>query len=147
MAVLNSDELGRLEGYMRKWYALSDGEKCDVEDLVVHLGDNPTTQKGWTTWSAKSRAIPTLRKTGGLVFSPYASRPVMLKELYAAMGFAVFPHLAEAAKVPLYQVFKPTLQLRYSHMRQALGNAQHVASVGVFTAVSLASSSPMRGAS
>lgn len=139
--LLNISEVERLHTYVDKWNRLTDPTKCEFEDLVVHLGDNPTTDKGWTTWSAKSHAIPTLRKSGGILFSPFAGRQLLLKELYAAMGFASFPHLAAAARVPLYPVFKPMLNLRYSHMKQALGNAQHVGNVGVFTAVALASSS------
>ena len=64
---------------------------------------------------------------------------LLLKELYAGMGFPAFKHLAEAAGVPLYEVYRPLLGLRYSHARTALGNSQVVPQVGVFTACVLAS--------
>lgn len=137
--LFNQNEVDRLNTYVQKW-SQSDTPVCHFEDLVVHLGDNPKSEKGWTTWSAKSLALPTLRRAGGLYASPFAQRQLLLRELYAAMGFPTFPELANAARVPIYQVFRPTVGLWYSHMRQALGNSQHVASVGVFTACALASS-------
>ena len=71
--------------------------------------------------------------------APAAGRQILLRELFAGMGFPAFQHLADAAGVDVYQVFKPTLGLRYSHMRQALGNAQVVPQVGVFAACLLSS--------
>ncbi len=139
MNLFNQNEVERLHTYVQKW-SQSSTAVCCFEDLMVHLGDNPKSEKGWTTWSAKSLAIPTLRRAGGLYASPCAQRQLLLRELYAGMGFPTFPELAKAALVPIYQVFRPTAGLWYSHMRQALGNSQHVASVGVFTACALASS-------
>ena len=55
------------------------------------------------------------------------------------MGFPTFRALADAAGVPLYQVFKPIQGLSYGHMRQALGNSQVVPQVGVFSLCALAS--------
>ena len=136
--LFNHREVQRIHSYLHMWQS-STTHVCSYEDLIVHVGDNPTNHGGWTTWSAKSHAVPTLRRAGGLMYSPWARRQVLLRELYAGMGFPTFQFLADAAKVPLFQVFRPTIGLWYGHMRQAVGNAQHVASVGVFNACALAS--------
>ena len=64
-------------------------------------------------------------------------RQLLLKELYSGMGFAVFEEHALASRVPIYNPLKAGCSFRKS--REALGNAQHVANVGVFAAVALAS--------
>lgn len=139
---MNSAECERLRVYCRLWEQLDHHRKCPWQDLVCHLSDRP--EKGWLCWSAISNTIPTLRKSGGLMAMPAAGRVLLLKELYAAMGYASFDVLARAAHVHTYQVFKPLLGIGYSHMRAALGNAQHVAQVGVFGLCALACA---RGAS
>ena len=136
LAALNNSEMTRLRTYTHLWCQLDSGNRCGFEDLAVCLSDEP--DGGWVTWSGVSSAIPTLRRSSGLIASPYAQRMFLLRELFASMGFASFPTLAKVAGVPLYQVHKPLLGLKYSHMRQALGNAQHVANVGVFSACALA---------
>ena len=136
MSALNDSEMTRLRTYTHLWSQLDRENRCAFEDLAVCLSDEP--DGGWVTWSGVSSAIPTLRRSSGLIASPYAQRAFLLRELFASMGFASFPTLAKVAGVPLYQVHKPLLGLKYSHMRQALGNAQHVANVGVFSACALA---------
>jgi len=136
LAVLNPLEMKRLETYVKLWYGMEHMNKCSWENLAVCLSDEPNG--GWVTWSGISSAIPTLRRSSGLIASPSAHRVFLLKELFASMGFASFQHLADTARVPLYEVHKPLLGLKYSHMRQALGNAQHVGNVGVFGLCALA---------
>ena len=133
-SLLNRFEAQRLQAYAEAWAALE--HHCSWEDLVCHVGDNPAA---WKTWSAVSGACPTLRRTGGMMAMPAAGRQLLLKELYSGMGFPTFDVLAQAAQVPLYQVFKPLMGLRYSHARAALGNSQVVPQVGVFGACLFAS--------
>ena len=133
--VMSPAEKARMQVYVADWLAF-DRPKCAWQDLICHLGDNPGA---WRTWSAISMACPTLRRSSGIMAAPAADRQVLLKELYAGMGFPSFPHLAHAAQVPIYQVFKPMQRVTYSHMRQALGNSQVVPQVGVFAACALAS--------
>ena len=116
----------------------SNKQCCSYQDLACHCGDDPRT--GWTTWSAVSNAVPTLRRSSGLIVSPCMNRQFLLKELYCGMGFAVWPFLAESAKVPVFDVFRPGVWT-YPQARQALGNAQHVTCVGTFVACALSSSS------
>lgn len=135
LQILNEAEVQRASKYLDDW-SCSVKAKCSYEDLICHLGDNPNQ---WRTWSAVSGACPTLRRGGGVMFSPAAGRQCLLKELYMGMGFPTFRGLADAAGVPLYQVFKPLQGLSYAHMRQALGNSQVVPQVGVFALCALAS--------
>ena len=132
LVVLNHLEMRRLHTYVNLWSRLE--ARCDWNDLAVGLSDEP--DGGWTTWSATSNAIPTLRRASGLIASPAAHRAFLLRELYAAMGFASFPELAGKAKVPVYHVHR--LGIPQSQMRRALGNSQHVAQVGAFAACALA---------
>ena len=135
--LLNMNEKHRLERYCSLW-AQNVEEKgmCHWQDLICHLGDNPVSQKGWCTWSGASHAIPTLRRSGGMMWAPAFGRQVLLKELYSAMGFCVWPWQAALAGVSPYKVFIGNHP--YTKSRQALGNSQHVASVGVFTCCALA---------
>ena len=145
-ALLGLAEKQRVVDYVNLWVAQSEDKRCpfDIDDLAVHVSDNPGTNaagtgQGWVCWSSTSNAIPTLRKSGGIIFSPALKRQYLLKELFAGMGFPSFNFLAEASGVPRFEIFQPTLGLGYRHMKSALGNSQHVANVGVFVACSLAS--------
>ena len=139
--ILNQVERERVNAYVEHWLQRPHTVRCDFQDLAFHLGDEP--RGGWVTTSATSHVLPTLRRSGSLYYSPFVQRQFLLRELYAAHGFPTFPALAREARVPVYQVFKPSLT--YTHMRQALGNAQIVPQVGVFTACALASLKPLQG--
>ena len=65
--LVNPKEQNRLQAYIDKYVGLA-RRKCSWEDLIVNLGDNPST--GWTTWSAVSCALPTLRRSAGLMYVP-----------------------------------------------------------------------------
>ena len=135
-AILTPVEVDRAQAYVHHWSQdLAAGNGCAFCDLIAHLGDEP--RGGWITSTTRANAMPTLRRTGGLYFSPWACRHLLLRELYAAHGFPAWTALAHAADVPLYRVFKPGLS--YMQLRAALGNAQVVPQVGVFTACALAS--------
>ena len=135
--LLNSSEQQRLRDYIAGWQR-SEEVSCPFRDLICHLGDSPGT--GWWTWSAHSSRIPTIRRSCGIFWTCATGRQVFLKELYSAMGFPAFPHLAAAAQVPTFQVWRPGLT--HKHMLQALGNAQHVANIGVFATCAMACAAP-----
>ena len=61
--LLNHSEAQRLQTYVEAWAGLE--QRCQWEDLVCHLGDNPAAN--WKTWSAVNGACPTLRRSGGLM--------------------------------------------------------------------------------
>ena len=127
-------EIQRCKKYIEKWQALPVDGRCSWENLVCHLSDNPCSERGWTCWSAKSAAIPTIRRSGGLMAAPCIARHLTLKELYLSMGYPCVPLLASVARCPLY----PVDVAQYSTHRKALGNSFHVAQVGVVAMCSLA---------
>ena len=125
----------RANAYMGLYDQLGSEEKCNMSDFIVHTGDDPRNTGGWCTWSAKSSAIPTIRKSSSFFFSPHLMRHVLLMELYMSMGYPSFDWLAHPLGVPTYKVFyHPTA---YNQAKQALGNSFHVAQVGVFMGVLL----------
>ena len=128
--VLPTATFERANAYMRLYNQLGSDETCRLSDLIVHTGDDPRNAGGWCTWSAKSSAIPTIRKSSSFFFSPNLMRHVLLLELYMSMGYPCFQWLSYPLGVPKYEVFyHPTA---YNHAKQALGNSFHVAQVGVF---------------
>jgi hypothetical protein len=133
LQLFNSKEQLRYHHYCQKWSALGP-HRCAWQDLIINLGDNPNG--GWTTWSANSNAIPTLRRSGGMMVAAAYQRQVLLKELYAGYGFPTYPKLAEALGVPLYNVFAEGAS--YTDLRRIIGNGMHIAQIGVFMGVALA---------
>ena len=125
--LLTEHELQRLPVYVQKYQNLDSKERCKMKDLVVHIGDNPR-DGGWLNWSAKSHAIPTLRRSTSLYIAVQKARQVTLKELYALMGFPTYACLAEAANVEL---FDPLRYRSWSDARKQLGNGMHVCCIGV----------------
>ena len=134
MQVWTLPELEKASKYVSK-YEVASEPKCEWKDLVCHLGDDPRTEKGWVTWSARSSAVPTLRKSGGLIAAPAAQRHLTLKELYLGMGYPTFDFAANVAQVKIYDAWRG---LTYHEARKALGNSMHAAQVGVFVACLLA---------
>ena len=132
--LLSPTERERARAYVQLWQESCPTMRCSFPNFVCHLGDEP--RGGWRTVTSKDNALPTMRRAGGIYYSPWAGRQVLLRELYAAHGFPTFADLAIAAQVPIYRVFKPGLS--YGHARAALGNSQVVPQVGVFTATALA---------
>ena len=125
-------ELDRARSYAEKYLNMDETKRCQPQDLIVHVGDNPagTSQsKGWCTWSAASGKIPTIRRSSGLYLALFHNRHLVMKELYLSMGYPCFPAVAQAAGVAQYEVFLP--QFTYFDCLRALGNSMHVASVGI----------------
>lgn len=124
MQAWSMNELQRASAYVKKYESLQP-PKCKWEDLVVHLSDEPRSEKGWTCWSARSKCVPTLRRSGGLLACPSAARHLTMRELFLAMGFPTYQFAAEAAGVSTYNLWR---------------NFMHCAQVGCFTACLLACS-------
>ena len=102
--------------------------KCEVQDLVCHLGDNPAT--GWSTWSARSMALPTIQRSGSLYFAVGLGRPMTLAEMYLAMGFPTMAVALEASH--LTRLYPVALHgMSWFDQRRALGNSMCVPNVGV----------------
>ena len=87
---------------------------------MIHLGDNPSFTKNWSLHGR----IPTLRQTSWRLWIPQLQRFLLTSELYLAMGFPVYADVAGAA-------LTGTMAIPGAHPRQLLGNAMHVACIGV----------------
>lgn len=119
-------------------------QTCQIEDLVVHVGDRPNSQsgkKGWTCWSAAGMQLPTIRRSSGLYIAVGQGRQVTCEELYTAMGF---PALQLAWDRP-WMIHKRPYNVwpsdwNYYDAKRALGNSMHVSSVGCVMAALLTTS-------
>ena len=127
--VATRSEILRAQAYWHRYVGLDPSKRCELQDLVVRLNDNPAGASGWVTWSAISRQIPTIRRSSGKFLSFHAGRHLLLRELFLAMGYPTFPFAAASAGVP-YRVFTPSVT--HTDMRRALGNSFHAVQVGVF---------------
>lgn len=124
----------RAAAYVLKWKQMHD--PCSFQDLICHVGDDPRT--GWTTWSAHSCKIPTIRRSGSLYIVPAMHRHMTLREMYLAMGFPTFPICQQYSHLSqLYRVHIPSLS--WFDMRRALGNSMVVPQVGCVMGCALAS--------
>jgi site-specific DNA-cytosine methylase len=134
--VLTGHENARLRNYISRYIRLQfeGNQRCPWEDLVCHLGDDPIS--GWVTWSANSGVIPTIRRSSGLLAMPAHNRLLTLRELYLCMGYPTFQRIADAARIPFFDIWSAGLS--HSDMKKALGNSMVVSSVGSFVAVVLA---------
>lgn len=129
--VLSLNERNRIRSYLWEYHKLPLHRQCLPQDLLVHVGDDPSNEGGWCIWSGTNNRLPTLRRSGGMHVAPFQDRYVILKELYLAMGFPTMLWIAEKVQTPVYPVFRPLVP--YGDALKALGNSQHVAQVGIFT--------------
>ena len=130
------NELRRAHVYATKYFQFDVEKRCLPCDLVAHVGDNPEgsdTSKGWTTWSAHSGKLPTIRRSSGLYFAIFENRHLLLRELYMSMGYPSMPACAQSAGLRCFNVFPHGLS--YFDSLRALGNSMHVAQVGLATGV------------
>ena len=119
--LLTNKQRGYLAQYEATWLA-QHGERASANArCLFNLGDSPG-------FGAASSRIPTSRRGCTRLWSPHRRQWLTHPERAAAMGFPVYPDLAEAARVPLDHA---ALQAPAS----SLGNAMHVANVGVVVAV------------
>jgi site-specific DNA-cytosine methylase len=130
--VLTERERNALWVYERRWRGLGP-KRCALQDLVVHLGDNPEVM---LVWSGVDGKVPTIRRSSGLLWSVSRRRWLTARELYATMGFPTYRSLAQAAGVPLVSLRPPAGTL--AQARQGIGNAMHLACVGTVLFCTLA---------
>ncbi|CAK9021496.1 unnamed protein product [Durusdinium trenchii] len=124
-------ELQRGRAYWERYESLPPDARRSPWDLVVHVGDNPAgtaTSKGWCTWSAKSNALPTIRRRTGLYLALCHNRHLLLRELFLSMGYPTYPLASQVTGVPQYSVFLDGLT--YFDSLRSLGNSFHVAQAG-----------------
>ena len=110
------------QGYLNRYEALwRQRHGTDAEhspECVFDLGDTPE-YKG----ISKSSVLPTIRRRSAAWWSPQRKRWMLPREKAAGMGFPVYEDLAWRAQV---QVDHLTVE-----HPAAIGNAMHVANVGV----------------
>ena len=101
-------------------------------DLMYHLGNSST----YRCWSAASGRLPTLRRGGGLMWSPKYRRIMTGREKLASLGFPVTSDSASAMRVPEWPVTDA------KRAGAIAGNCMHWNSVGVAQLVALCSFKP-----
>ena len=139
--LLSPGERLRLAAYLRRWKQRGWGEASGCSNLVLNLGDNP--EAGWVSWSAPRAwgghfAIPTLRRAWTVQWLLALRRWLTRGERLVLMGFPACPELAQ-----LYGLPGP-FQISWRTSKKAVGNAMHVANVGVWQAVVAACVRPVQ---
>ena len=127
-------EQWRLRFYCDLWRQSYGTDPSAEPDLIFNLGDNP--DGGWVTWSAPGgtgiHRMPTLRRKWTAQWMPSQSRWLSASERLASMAFPASPRLA------MCYGLVGTFQLTWPQ-RHTLGNAMHLANVGVWQACVAAS--------
>ena len=106
-----------IKHYMKK----SHHHNMCKKNVIVYLGDDGKYLHG-----ISDQRISTFRHSGGLYWALGHDRWVLVKEMLAAMGWPTFPHLSDAALVPIAIPKMPK-----SILRKKIGNSMHVANLGV----------------
>ena len=130
--LLSRSERAHLREYMELWRQTHGTDPEAEPALVVNLGDNPGS--GFCGWSAPTSrrsgfVLPVLRKGWTAMWLPSAGRWLSMGERLAVMGFPAYPAMA-----PLYGLQVP-FSVPWKVAKHAVGNAMHVANVGVWQAV------------
>ena len=127
-------EKHRLRVYCDRWKRCFGTDPRCESDLICNLGDNP--DGGWLTWSAPGPSgvhrIPTFRRNWTAQRLPAHKRWLTATERLVCMGFPATPELATS-----YRMVRP-YQIAW-HQRHTVGNAMHLANVGVWQACVAAS--------
>ena len=138
---LTSYERVRSLNYASLWRHRYGTEAHTERDLIFNLGDNPCG--GWLTWSAPSTGaihrVPTFRRHWTAQWLPHQQRWLTSNERLVCMGFPAHPGLAVC--YGMSETYCLTWEQRHT-----LGNAMHVANIGVWQACIAASTSLMQGA-
>jgi hypothetical protein len=90
-------------------------------NFIFSLSQNPPRR----ICTSASGSLPTLRHSGGLLWSPYRRRWMLAIELAAGSGFAVRVIQSDAALIPRDVVTDAQTTV------QDLGNGMHVAQIGM----------------
>ena len=115
--------------YMGRWQRECGADPTQDESCLFNLCQNPLKQRSWTYCTSAGYALPTLRFSGSLLWSPKFKRWLLPVECAGAMGWPVRDCHVQATGVPLCKVDFGMTQI---------GNSMHVACVGVVLAVTLA---------
>ena len=126
-ALLHHRELAGLH-YMEQvhWRRFGYAPALDA-DLCLFMGDNPWWR---LTWSKLGRKIPTFRLNNGWYWFSRARRFLTSREKLCAMGFPMYPELAEAMGIPV-PPFDPM------GAAQSVGNCMHVGNIYQITLCAL----------
>jgi hypothetical protein len=126
-SLLAPSERKFLSVYIRKWKArFGIHPRCD-RNCFFMLSDNPDRTP---TWSAHGR-LPAFKKSAGKLWSESAERWLTPLERMAALGFPVYPRLAQAAQCPV-------LEFEFQSLSAMAGNAWHCANAGMVLMCALA---------
>ena len=132
---LTAFEDQRLTYYCKLWSRSFGTNPWLESDLIFNLGDNP--DGGWVTWSAPGPSdsmhrVPTFRRKWTAQWLPSKNRWLTTSERCVCMGFPASTELAVClGLVGQYQLSW--------HQRHTVGNAMHLANVGVWQACVAAS--------
>ena len=121
--MLTSQQRGYLESHRRQWH------QCHEESFDTYTGILDLTQT--PEWSRRrGEYIPTLRRRSARLWCPARRRWLTHGEKAACMGFPVSEDLAQVGRVPM-----DTATLAAPSF--SIGNAMHVANVGVIIALTI----------
>ena len=125
-AFLTAKQHANLQNQRRRYVKKYGHEPDEDHSCIFDLGQT-------AAWTKNSHGLPTLRTTSsGPLWSPWKRRWLTKRERAAAMGFPVFPDLARKSGVTVCE----------EHLGPGrVGNAMHVASVGVAFAIAVVAGS------
>ncbi len=118
-------ELAALSAYEARWWELTGKNPACATTAVFNLVDHPDRR---VAWSLTFGSIPGLRTNSGHLWMPFLDRWLTRRELLAAFGYPVYQDLADASGTFLWGC-SPT--------PKQMGDAMHVASVGIAQLVAL----------
>ena len=118
-----------LESNIELWKAKKHRDSALDPECVFDLSQNPACRM----CTSASGALPTLRHSGSLLWSPYHRRWILAIELAAASGFAVRSSQSDAALMS-----QDIITAAHASVRD-LGNGIHVGQVGMVLCACLTS--------
>ncbi len=124
--LLSGPQRSALAGFENRWEDRFHRSAKRCPECVFDLGDTPQYKTGLPN----TTSLPTARHRASIWWSPHHGRWMTDREKAACMGFPVYDDLAARAKVPLDRL---TIQ-----RPAAIGNAMHVANVGVVMLAAMA---------
>lgn len=132
--LMTANEHQRVMHYTQLWLQTFHTVPRSEPDLVFGLSDNPG--EGWVTWSAPTMkgggfSLPVMRTGRRMYWIPSLQRFMTISEKMAFMGFPSHQKLAHASRSPC------SVMLSWDE-EGMIGNAMHLANIGVWQAVVLA---------
>jgi len=124
--LLTEPQRRSLAGFEARWLNHYQRSAKHFPECVFDLGDTPDYKTGLPSTSA----LPTARRRAAVWWSPHHERWMLAREKAACMGFPVYEDLAKRAKVP-----EDLLTVEHA---AAVGNAMHVANVGMVMLATMA---------